>query len=212
MASDKDSLIALCENFIINLDELATLSKSEINNTKSMFSKEADKSRRPFDKRPINRARTANFWGSTNNEEFLTDETGSVRWLCFEILDINKSYSTEVDINKIWAEAYYLFLNDFHYQLTQSEILENEAANKNYHVQSVEIQLIQMNYKTATKENHSAFYTATDFLENLSNKYQGKFKLNNIQLGKALKFLGFEKSQKSNGVYQVKGYYVDFIS
>ncbi len=37
-------------------------------------------------------------------------------------------------------------------------------------------------------------------------------KLNNIQIGKALKFLDIEKSQKSNVAYQVKGYYVDFIS
>jgi len=33
---DKDSLIALCENFIINLDELATFSKMEINSFKSI--------------------------------------------------------------------------------------------------------------------------------------------------------------------------------
>ena len=36
---DKDSLIALIENFIINLDELATFTRVEINALKSILSK-----------------------------------------------------------------------------------------------------------------------------------------------------------------------------
>jgi len=105
---DKDSLIALCENFIINMDELATISKKDLNSLKSVFSKESDKSRRPYDSRQIRRTRTASFFGSTNAVEFLNDHTGSVRWLCFEIKGINFEYSKGIDINKEWAEAYFL--------------------------------------------------------------------------------------------------------
>jgi predicted P-loop ATPase len=48
---DKDSLIALIENFIINLDELATFTKVEINSLKSILSKSFIKERHPFERK-----------------------------------------------------------------------------------------------------------------------------------------------------------------
>lgn len=213
IGTDKDSLLALCENFIINLDELATLSRTEINHLKSVFSKESDKSRRPFDSRAVRRVRTANFWGSTNNDEFLTDVTGSVRWLCFEILDINQKYSTEVNINQIWSEAYSLYNSGFKYQLTKDEIEENDKINRQYQIQTTEMQLIQNHYIPAKRDDKDAiFYTSTDFLENLNDKYSGKFKMNIHSIGRALRYLGFERCQQMRGQYQVKGYYLNFVT
>ena len=63
---DKDGNISLCENFIINLDELSTLQKKEITALKSILSKQYDKSRLLFDSRAVSRSRTANFIGSNN--------------------------------------------------------------------------------------------------------------------------------------------------
>src|ERR1051325_5604640 len=48
---DKDGQIALCENFIINLDELANLHKAEVNQLKSIFSKSSVKVRRPYERK-----------------------------------------------------------------------------------------------------------------------------------------------------------------
>lgn len=209
IGTDKDSLIALCENFIINLDELATLHRTEINHLKSTFSKESDKSRRPFESRAIRRERTANFWGSTNNDEFLIDPTGSVRWLCFEILKIDQQYSINVDINRMWCEAYHLYKTGFKYQLTKEEIEENDKINRQFHVLTTEIELIQKHYNTAKKNDDSVlFYTATDFMDNLNERYMGKFKVNPNSIGRALTYLGFEKQQQLRGKHQVKGYYI----
>jgi predicted P-loop ATPase len=78
---DKDSLIALCQNFGVILDELSTLSKTEINAQKTLMSKSYIKVRHPYDRRPKMESRRASIWGSTKKAEFLVDETGSVRWL-----------------------------------------------------------------------------------------------------------------------------------
>lgn len=208
---DKDSLISLSENFFINLDELATLSKMELNTLKSMFSKDYIKIRRPYDKKPTVAARRANFIGSTNKMEFLTDETGSVRWLCFEIEWINWDYQKEVDLEKVWAQAYSLFKMGFKYQLNEKEINENESINKDFQITTAEIDLIQKNYTPGTRERHQAFYTSSEMMQNLSERYNS-IKLNTINLGKALKILGFEKCQQFNGQYQVKGYYINYIT
>ncbi len=82
---NKDGLISLATNFMINLDELSTLSKKDINSLKSVISKDTIKVRLPYDRREKTIKRRCNFWGSTNEAEFLSDATGNVRWVCFEL-------------------------------------------------------------------------------------------------------------------------------
>ncbi len=70
IATDKDSLIAITENFLINLDELSQADKAEINAFKSLFSKDKVKARLTYDKRPTIHSRRASFIGSTDRWEF----------------------------------------------------------------------------------------------------------------------------------------------
>lgn len=208
--TDKDSLIALSTNFIINMDELATLSKMELNMLKSFLSKDKINVRLPFASRTTQQPRRANFIGSTNKDEFLTDETGSVRWLCFELTDkINFSYSADINIDDIYREAYTLYKEGFYYQLTQKEIEENELANKKFMIDTPEVQLIPKYFKPATKERYAEFLTSTDILKEITSENYN-FKGNIQAVGKALKVLGFKKESKycENLHYTIKGYYV----
>lgn len=212
ISTDKDSLIALAENFLINMDELATLNRSEINSLKAMFSRDVIKVRRPYDKKPTTTPRRANFIGSTNKTEFLTDETGSVRWLCFELIGkIDWNYKKDIDINNIWKQAYTLFKEGFKHELTVEEIKENEEVNKSYQITTVEIELIKKYYVPGTKNKHQQFFTATDFIKDLNQTDKGiDFKLNANNVGKALRFLGFTQETVRKGAFPVKGYYVNF--
>ena len=208
--TDKDSLIALANNFFINMDELATLSKYDLNTLKSIISKDKINVRLPYEARATVKPRRANFVGSTNKDEFLTDETGSVRWLCFELTEkINFDYSKDIDINDIWRQAYSLYRDGFKYQLTTDELEENENANRQFTMISQEMELIPKLYRRATKEKHDLFLTASDILNEISkNNYT--LKSNNNSVGKALKMLGFYKGSLYDNEAQmsVKGYYV----
>ncbi len=208
---DKDSLISLCENLFINLDELATLSKIELNSLKSLFSKERVKVRRPYERKPQLIDRKASFIGSTNRAEFLNDETGSVRWLCFEIDEIDWSYKKKININNVWKQAYHLFQNNFEYELTGEEILKNEMRNKKFQISTPESELIQQYIVPGTKEGHDKFMTATDVQSYLQVKSGITNRLSHIRIGKSLNQLGFEKVQQYTGKYQIKGYYIDFL-
>jgi len=206
---DKDSLISLCENLFINIDELSVLSKFDLNALKSMFSKDKVKIRRPFERRVVTLPRRCSFIGSTNSKEFLNDVSGSVRWLCFEISEINWDYKLEIDINKVWGQAYALFLSDFKYELSSEEISENEVSNEKHQQQSPEKDLIQTWLIHSNEEEGCAkFYTCTDLITEIQNKgnYQG-IKLNSNTFGKALVSMGFVQVQKSTGKYPRKGYY-----
>lgn len=207
IGTDKDSLIALSENFIINMDELATFNRLEINSLKSMLSKSFIKVRHPFGRKAILTSRIASFVGSTNKTTFLNDETGSVRWLCFELESINWNYNKDINIDLVWAQAYELYNSDFAFELTPKEIEENEKENKKHLVHGFEFEFLKQYFIPGTKEDNEGFYTSTDFLKVLHEKLGSSFKSSVQNIGKTLKMLDFEQTNKFNGQYTIKGYY-----
>ncbi len=198
----KDQQITLASNFLINLDELAVYGKFNLNGLKSMFSQPTVKVRPPYEKKYIQMPRRANFVASTNERDFLTDATGSVRWLCFEINEIDFAYSKEVDINQVWAQAYSIYKSEgvLKYEMTRNEVIENETSNSRYTNTSVEEDLLRKYYVPSSKDvRGSAFYTATEFLTALQEK-EPTMRLKKIPMGKAAVSLGFDRI-KYRGVY-----------
>lgn len=214
----KDGQIALCENFLINLDELSTLSKFETNHLKAYFSKETIKIRHPFAKKSQADPRRCSFIASTNEDTFLQDQTGSVRWLCFQItgLDIDltkggKNYRN-IPIDKVWSQAYHLYKKGEKYQLTPEEIRDNETRNQPYQKISIEYESIQTYLEPGDSTND--FLTASSIITFLREKTNYQFTFNLDRIGKDLKALNFERKSKrtreqSNPVY---GYFVKKIT
>lgn len=199
ISNDKDARILLAKNFLINLDELAVLSRKEINQLKSYFSKTVINERLPYDRKNSILPRVCSFIGSTNMSNFLNDDTGSVRWLCFELSNaINFNYKKEIDINMVWSQALALSLSNFDSELTVDDIKENEERNSKFASLSVEHETIAR-YFTVAKPNGGVFMTSSDVMQYL---YPINSKLNHIQIGKALNALGYEKvKDKTRQVY-----------
>ncbi len=163
ISNDKDARIQLCRNFLLNLDELAVLSRKDVNALKAFFSKTFINVRLPYDKKNTTLPRICSFVGSTNMASFLCDETGSVRWLCFELRDkIDFAYSKEVDINKVWSQAFHYAyqLEDFDAELSLKDVTENEERNKKYTRLSTEQELIAKYYEKS--QDMEDFVTASD--------------------------------------------------
>lgn len=192
ITDDKDSKIAIAKNLLINLDELSSLAKHEINSLKSLFSKDVVNERLPYDRKTSIINRVASFIGSTNMSEFLTDETGSVRWLCFEIKNIDWNYKKAVDINKIWAQAYALFLKGEDADMTHEDIEKNEKRNKKFQLLSNEAQIIPQYLQPAKQNELGAYFmNATEILIYLST--WATIRLNSINIGKSMPAAGFER-------------------
>ncbi|MDR6561284.1 MULTISPECIES: VapE domain-containing protein [unclassified Arcicella] len=208
ITTDKDGLILLATNILINLDELSTLHKSEINALKSYFSKASINVRLPYDAKNSNIFRRASFIGSTNLAQFLTDETGSVRWLCFTINSIDWNYSKEININDVWRQAYHLYLSGFKHDLTTEEIQENELRNAQFQLISIEEELV-LRYLSIPKETNQVgveFLQATEITTYLQIS-SGISKINNIQIGKILNKY-FKREKKVKEGMQRYGYLV----
>lgn len=207
ISNDKDARILLCKNMLINLDELAVLSRKEINQLKSYFSKTVINERLPYDRKNSILTRIASFIGSTNMTTFLSDESGSVRWLCFELIKpINFAYKQEVDINQVWAQAYALANSDFDCELSSRDVQENEKRNSKYTTLSVEHEIISKYFLIPNQNSTQQFMTSSDIMHYLSIKYQ---RLNHVSIGKAMTSLGFERVKGKER--QVYGYMVEVL-
>lgn len=215
--NNKDGRLALCLNFIINLDELSKLPRNEVNKVKALITVQGVKERLPYDRKPTKILRRASFFGSTNDDEFLTDSTGNVRWL---VMELNKNgvkhgnggengYNQQIDIDMVYAQAYALLKSGFQFEMTKQEIEFSEKNNQGFQVLSIEQELIQKFFIPASKDEEGAeFLNATDILKTIEQEVKNT--LNNYSIGKALKILGFERTQKfsKNHGYQIKGYWI----
>ncbi|MGN6802380.1 MAG: VapE domain-containing protein [Ginsengibacter sp.] len=197
ISDDKDSRIAIAKNFLINLDELSSLAKHEINSLKALFSKDIINERLPYERKASIIHRVASFIGSTNMSEFLTDETGSVRWLCFEIKEIDWRYKREVNINRCWAQAVGMIKDGIPAELNREEIEENEARNAKFQQRSTEAEIIP-NFLAPGKETDpdADFMTASDVLIYLSGFTSIRF--SKVSIGRAMPICGFTRQKMRN--------------
>ena len=213
----KDGKISLVQNFMINLDELASFEKKELDSFKAIICESGVRYRPLFLNNEEMFPRRASFVATTNHIEFLTDETGNVRWIPFVVQSIkhdnggDKGYQKNVDINKVWAQAYTLLKAGFKSYLTVEEVVHQEHINKSFMRITDEMDVISRFLKPSKKGNNNAeFLSSTEIAEYFRTKTTTR--LYNNQLGKALTTLGFEKitgydPEKGSR----KGYFVEKI-
>ena len=202
--NNKDSTLALAENFIYNLEELASLSNIDVNRLKSVISTATIKERKAYAKDAVEQPRRANFFGSTNKTEFLTD-TENTRWLCFNLLSINWAYKKNINIKDVWSQAFALYNDDeFNDQLTADEAHYRDSKNKDYEINDLEKELIKRHFQVC-KNHEGDFYSNADILDTL--QVDGGKKLESRFIGKNMVQLGFERGVKKMNGHTVRGYY-----
>lgn len=198
----KDERIKLAKSLIINIEELDVMGKYDINAIKALISQVSINERLPYGEKSTLLYRTCSFVASTNRAEFLCDDSGSVRWIIFSVLQkINFSYSKEFNIDDFWSQAYHIFKNqkDFKSDLTTEDIRINEQRNERFTIQTVENEYVLKFY--AISEEIADFRTSTEIVTDLQIMGQ---KLSNIKIGSALTKYGFQKIKHSKR--QVYGY------
>jgi len=198
----RDELIKLSKAMIINIEELEVMGKYDIKAIKALISQVSINERLPYADKATLLYRTCSFLASTNEAEFLLDNTGSVRWIIFTVIQkINFSYSKDFNIDDFWSQAYHIFKNDkeFKSELSTEEIKINEQRNERFTIQSVENEYVLKYYMVS--DDIKDFRTSTEIVTEL--QIMGH-KLSNQKIGSALTKYGFTKTKHSKR--QVYGY------
>lgn len=211
---DKDSEIALSENFIWNLEELDDLNKKQISEMKAIISRESVKHRRAYARYEKSMPRIVNFWGSTNKTDFLTD-TQNTRWMCFNVLSINHDYNNNatdvrnINIDQVWAQAYHLYKTKFNYALSADDRTHRDTRNQMFESMPDEKQLIMRYFRAATAATPGASFMANyEILEHLNMNTSAKTRISVHNIGRSMKQLGFKFEYKRVNGKNFRGYWL----
>jgi len=214
VTANKDSEISLTENFMWNMEELEALDRKEINSLKSFISRNVSKQRRAYARQEETRPRIVNFWGSTNKDQFLND-VQNTRWLCFRVHNIDWNYNNEatgvknIDINKVWNQAWHLYRTGFNYRLDTDEATKRDSINHSFESMGNEKQLI-IKYLTKVAANSVSgeFNMIIDIVQYLQAATLYKIQVHAFNVQTAMMQLGFISETRTINGNQVKGFWV----
>lgn len=104
----KDAFEQLQGSWLIEMSEMAATRKAELEQIKQFMSKQSDNFRAAYGRRPEDHPRQCAFFGTTNDDEFLRDPTGSRRFWPVTVGTLGRTKwddLTEEVVDQIWAEV-----------------------------------------------------------------------------------------------------------
>lgn len=167
----KDILTLIAEYLFINIDDqLKELNKQNENALKNLITTPAVKYRRPYDIYIEEYPHLASFMASVNGNEFLTDPTGSRRFLPFEVLHIDKPTAENIHMDNVYSEIMYLYRQGVRYWFNDAEIEELHLTNAEFEVQTIEFEMLMQYFEQPTaEEERNCFMTTAQILAHLRN-------------------------------------------
>ena len=207
---EKDTLTYIGQNLIVNIDDqLKALNKRDENELKNLITCPMVKYRMPYDKYVEEHPHLASFVASVNGNDFLTDPTGSRRFLPFEVLSIDIERAKAISMDAVYTEAKVLINSGFRYWFDDDEIVELYKESEEFQVQTAEMELLLRCFeKPAEDSPHCSYMTTTEILTYLGTYTHHPLSLKHM--GEALKRTGFKKvSRRRDGgspiyVYKVR--------
>ena len=206
---EKDTLTYIGQNLIVNIDDqLKALNKRDENELKNLITCPMVKYRMPYDKYVEEHPHLASFVASVKGNDFLTDPTGSRRFLPFEVLSIDIEKAKRISIDNVYAEAKALLNMGFRYWFDDDEIVELYRESEDFQVQTAEMELLLRCFEKPTEDESYSLMTTTEILT-----YLGIYTHQPLvakRMGEALKKAGYIKvSKRRNGsspiyVYKIR--------
>ena len=206
---EKDTLTYIGQNLIVNIDDqLKALNKRDENELKNLITCPMVKYRMPYDKYVEEHPHLASFVASVNGNDFLTDPTGSRRFLPFEVLSIDIEKAKRISMDNVYAEAKALLKSGFRYWFDEEEISELYRESEDFQVQTAEMELLLRCFEKPAEDENYSLMTTTEILT-----YSGIYTHQSLvakRMGEALKKAGYIKvSKRRNGgspiyVYKIR--------
>ena len=198
----RDDLLTLAQYGLVCCEELDTMKPSELNQLKAAVTMPSIDERAAYAHFHEHRKHIASFCGTGNNPQFLSDPTGSRRWLPFEVESIESPRDHPFDYTGIYSQAYALYQQGFRYWFTRDEILKLQEYNKQFEAPRLEQELVEQYFRKPLAQEPGEFMPVSLALQLVGANITQK--LSKEMLGRAFSELGFERKTFHN----VRGYIV----
>jgi Predicted P-loop ATPase and inactivated derivatives len=190
----KDTLTLIAEYLFINIDDqLKALNKRDENELKNLITTPEVKYRRPYDVYIDDYPHLASFMASVNGNDFLTDPTGSRRFLPFEVVKVDLKATREINMDNVFSEVMWLLDNDYRYWFIDEEITELHRVNQQFQVQTVEYEMLMQGFQKP-EDREECYMTTSQVLTYLQG--YTSIRLGEKRMGEAITKAGFERVTK----------------
>lgn len=201
----KEAMLSLTQYALINIDEFDSVSVSYQSFLKHVVQKAVINVRKPYEKGNKSFRRYSSFIATCNNDDLLSDPTGSRRYLCVKITGtIDNNFV--INYPQLYAQAVAALHNGEQYWFDTEHAKQTTLANEEFNIQSVEEQLLYYYFEEAPTEKEGTWMTPTEIYLHLRDK--SKMKLGNRGMGafgRILKKAGFPAKRVRTGtIYLLK--------
>lgn len=181
--------------WIQELAELDSLRRKEVTAIKAFIATQTDHFRRRFDRFWTDRPRQSVLVGTTNEESFLADPTGSRRFWVREVVRDVDLDGLRRDRDQLWAEAVHLYDRGEQWWLTPHEESARREHNEDYEVEHPwESALL------AAAEDQVGAFELPDLLSAVLDIERGRLRRGDLmQAGRLLAADGYTKRRRTIG-------------
>jgi hypothetical protein len=189
---NKDVVDQMMGKWIIEVGELDSIRGREAEAVKAFISRQVDRVRLSYERRAQDYPRQCIFIGSTNDQEYLTDETGNRRYWPIRVGLARREW-LKANRDQLWAEAKYRYeLGEKLYLSKDLELVARGEQEKRFEVDVWEVEV----KKIIKDDEPGAIHTTTDLWRavNLTNAV-GHPPMNEAKrIGKIMRRLRYRRS------------------
>ncbi len=193
----KDDLLTLAQYALVCCEELDTMRPAELNQLKAAVTMTSIDERAAYARFHEHRRHIASFCGTGNNTMFLSDPTGSRRWLPFEVERIVSPRERPFPYEGIYAQALALYRGGFRFWFTSEEIMMQNRHNRHFEIPNMELELVSLYFRRPQPHETPMFMTSARAMQVIGGGVSQK--LNATRIGMAFSELGFERARQ-NGI------------
>lgn len=199
-----DTMLILSKMLLVILDEIRINSDSKSNMLKYLLTSTQTNLRASYDRYSKTRNRLASTIATTNFQQFIREEEGNRRFVGIDIVGTKNLNEFPINHDGAYAQALYLLKNGYQLEPTQEEYQLIKEHNRDYmQLNDCEEALRSFVREPGTCGTPQNLLPG-ELLQELNNRgFRGQG-FNTIEIGKAMKHLGFDKKHSNRGsVYRV---------
>lgn len=200
---DKDCDARLMTKLIWEVSELdATTRKADVSALKAFITRGKVTTRKAYARHDVTKPALCSMIGTINSTStgFLSDETGSRRFLICHLTDIDWSYR-QIDIHQVWAQVYHMYrVEGWSPHLEPEERAAQERLNEQYEMQTPLEDWIRQHFLITEDTDDSL--TMGEVITHLAmhdHRLHGSERVQAMEVGRVLSLLGVKKQHTRNG-------------
>jgi len=185
----KDDRLVLAQYGLMCWEELDSMLPKELNKMKGTMTMPSINERKAYGRYHETLPHLASFCGTGNNVQFLSDTTGTRRWLPFEVDSIESPLTSPFDYDGIYSQAYTLYQQGFQYWFNKPEIERLQRHNEAYETINLERELVDTYFRIPVNGEVGEFMPVSRALQIIGGNISQR--LSDRRIGHAFTALGF---------------------